>query len=170
MTLRARLLAIAAALVVGLGVVVAPAAVATRPDREPLPLPEEGVELPGCGSTIILYPDKTNEKITFFYRRDGVPRFLVTGQFIVRVVHPSSGAEVVLNLSGTARATFDDTGETTVLTGRNLLYQIDGFGDAILITDGRLVLEIDYETGVGVLTSPPARMYDLCEVLAPAGQ
>jgi hypothetical protein len=165
MTLRTRLLAAAAALVVGLGVVAAPAAVAARPDRQPLPLPEEGVELPGCGSSIVIYPYKTKEFYTTFTRPDGSVRALITGQFIVRVVHSVTRAERILNISGTSRESDDGQVLTAVLTGRNLLYDISGFGDAVLVTSGRLVLEFDLETFEAVLTSPPARMYDLCDVL-----
>ncbi|HSK55533.1 MAG TPA: hypothetical protein VK908_09770 [Jiangellales bacterium] len=122
------------------------------------------MELRGCGSSIVIYPYKTKEFSTTFTRSDGTARGLVAGQFIVRVVHSVTRAERILDISGTSRESDDGQVLTAVLTGRNLLYDVSGFGEAVLVTNGRLVLEIDLETFEAVLTSPPARMYDLCEV------
>jgi hypothetical protein len=112
--MRSKLLFVVA--IAAVSAVLAPAASAEKPTKEPAPFPPS---LTGqfCADFMVQVNLVTNDEFVITF---GSGRAIVAGRFVLEVVNLESGESVTVNVSGPVF--FDASGETVILRGNSLLF------------------------------------------------
>jgi hypothetical protein len=144
--------------VVLMTVLLAGAATAAQPIREPLLIEDDVLTL--CSFPVLLEVIANKEYVTFF--EDG--RLLVTGKLFVRLTNladPSNS--LTLNISGPAH--ISDLGERYAGRGLFLLFPEDVGGPGLVLTTGRVDV-VRAEDGFVTNFSVKGNTVDICAALA----
>jgi hypothetical protein len=148
----------AALVAVLMTVLLAGAATAAQPTREPLLIEDDVLTL--CSFPVLLEVIANKEYVTFF--EDG--RLLVTGKLFVRLTNladPSNS--LTLNISGPAH--ISDLGERYAGRGLFLLFPEDVGGPGLVLTTGRVDV-VRAEDGFVTNFSVKGNTVDICAALA----
>jgi len=141
--------------VVLMTVLLAGAATAAQPIREPLLIEDDVLTL--CSFPVLLEVIANKEYVTFF--EDG--RLLVTGKLFVRLTHGDNS--LTLNISGPAH--ISDLGERYAGRGLFLLFPEDVGGPGLVLTTGRVDV-VRAEDGFVTNFSVKGNTVDICAALA----
>jgi hypothetical protein len=141
--------------VVLMTVLLAGAATAAQPIREPLLIEDDVLTL--CSFPVLLEVIANKEYVTFF--EDG--RLLVTGKLFVRLTNGDNS--LTLNISGPAH--ISDLGERYAGRGLFLLFPEDVGGPGLILTTGRVDV-VRGEDGFITNFSVKGNSVDICAALA----
>jgi hypothetical protein len=141
--------------VVLMTVLLAGAATAAQPIREPLLIEDDVLTL--CSFPVLLEVIANKEYVTFF--EDG--RLLVTGKLFVRLTNGDNS--LTLNISGPAH--ISDLGERYAGRGLFLLFPEDVGGPGLVLTTGRVDV-VRAEDGFVTNFSVKGNTVDICAALA----
>jgi hypothetical protein len=150
------------ALVVSLG---APAVFAAGPSREPLALPDSISLAAGdaCAFPVRIDVLVNGEYTTTFPEGNGETRILTTGRLIVGLVNESSGAQIVVNISGPGLTVVHADGSSTVtLSGQSLPF-VPG---QLPVTSGPVVQEYAPDGSLLSTSGPDGHVRDMCAELS----
>jgi hypothetical protein len=136
-------------------VLLAGAATAAQPTREPLLIEDDVLTL--CSFPVLLEVIANKEYVTFF--EDG--RLLVTGKLFVRLTNGDNS--LTLNISGPAH--ISDLGERYAGRGLFLLFPEDVGGPGLILTTGRVDV-VRGEDGFITNFSVKGNSVDICAALA----
>jgi hypothetical protein len=143
----------------------APAAIAAKPVKEPLPTPEPSVFAAGeiCPFPLLEEIVANREKsITF---SDGSQ--LITGTFKARLTNLDTGESILVNASGPARATVEGDILHVASRGPTLLLAnaTEPGGPGALFVRGHISFDVDLLTGEPLFLVVRGSTRDLCENL-----
>jgi hypothetical protein len=146
--------------------VLAPAASADKPLREPLPAGDDEVFPAGtvCPFTLGTHVLTNREKALTF--SDGSQ--LITGTFKLRLTNLDTGQSIDINASGPARLAFEGDILRVTQTGLSILFATaaEPGGPGALYIRGHVRYDVDLTTGEPLFLDVRGRVTDLCDVLA----
>jgi hypothetical protein len=145
---------------------------ASKPVKEPLPLPPV-IELPGVcpGSGIVADILANREQAKTWSDANGDPvRTITTGTLKVRLTDPDSGTSIMRNISGPGTTIFHADGSST-LTARGTWFFFFFPGDLgpgsepmSIINSGQIVIHTD-PNGTQSIRSRTGTLEDVCKTL-----
>jgi hypothetical protein len=137
---------------------VAPAALADQPTREPLPSPPSFTISGSCSFDVVVDVLVNKEFITTFTSG----KQIITGRLVVRVTNQAKPSKsLVLQISGPGIEDLSSP-STFNLSGTSLIF----FPGVLLLTRGPISLTFDESGNVISFTRKSASAVDLCAVLA----